>query len=247
MPLTPDQFDPSRHPTKLNLGCGYDIRPGYLNVDLNAFHNPDLVADITDLGFLPSRHYEEIVAQDVLEHLPRTDTLLAMQRWNRLLRMGGTLVLRVPCIEGVADLLQRKENASIERQEELVQWLFGTQAYTGDFHFTSFTRILLEHYLREAGFEVQSVKLELGWLYDAVGRKVKHIEAPAGREFQALLAVPGHEEFVRACYREFLKRDPDAAGIAYWVNGMATGGMTREVVITAMTRSEEYKALKGRR
>ena len=53
----------------------------------------------------------------------------------------------------------------------------------------------------------------------------------------------GHDEFVRACYRDILQRDPDPSGVAYWVNGMANGGMSREVVITAMLRSDEYKAL----
>ena len=56
------------------------------------------------------------------------------------------------------------------------------------------------------------------------------------------MAVQGHDDFVRACYREILQRDPDPAGIAYWLDGMANGGMTRDVVIKAMLRSDEYLA-----
>ncbi len=57
-------------PDRLNLGCGWDLREGYLNVDVHDFHKPDLVADVTKLDMLPSGRYREIIAQDVLEHLP---------------------------------------------------------------------------------------------------------------------------------------------------------------------------------
>ena len=50
-------------PTKLNLGCGFDKRPGYLNVDFQAFHSPDLVADIRNLDTLPSDTFEEILGR----------------------------------------------------------------------------------------------------------------------------------------------------------------------------------------
>jgi hypothetical protein len=32
---------------KLNLGSGWDIRDGWVNIDMNASHKPDIVADAT--------------------------------------------------------------------------------------------------------------------------------------------------------------------------------------------------------
>jgi len=32
---------------KLNLGCGYDYREGWLNVDLHDWHPADLFCDVT--------------------------------------------------------------------------------------------------------------------------------------------------------------------------------------------------------
>src|ERR1700733_3692290 len=122
--------DPAAVPDRLNLGCGFDHREGYLNVDINDFHHPDLVADVTDLHMLPDSSCQEIVAQDVLEHLPRTATIPALQEWNRLLDDGGLLRLRVPSVLDLAELLRAAEDQTIERQELLVQCLFGTQAYT---------------------------------------------------------------------------------------------------------------------
>ena len=134
------RFEPAAWPTRLNLGCGFDHRDGYLNVDLNAFHEPDLVADVTDLQMLPAERYSEIVAQDVLEHLPRTTTVAALSEWNRLLAPGGRLCLRVPSLLDLARLFEATENQNPNRQEMLMQCVFGTQAYDGDTHFTSFTR-----------------------------------------------------------------------------------------------------------
>ena len=149
-----DAFDPALFPDRLNLGCGYDIRAGYLNVDVNDFHSPDLVADVTNLHMLPAGRYREILAQDVLEHLPRTATVDVLREWNRLLTVGGTVHLRVPSVLDLSLLLRAPENQSVEMQEKLIQCLFGTQAYSEDTHLTTFTEPLLRHYLDEAGFAV---------------------------------------------------------------------------------------------
>jgi hypothetical protein len=62
------------------------------------------------------------------------------------------------------------QGRTIERQEELVQCLFGTQAYTGDYHHSGFTELLLRHYLADAGFD--DVQVDRGdWLFDIVARR----------------------------------------------------------------------------
>lgn len=153
-------------PTKLNLGCGWDKRDGYLNVDLHDFHNPDLVADIRHLAMLPSGYFDEIVAQDVLEHLSRADAPPALAEWARLLRLGGELVVRVPNLIGLLRLMERA--ATVEEQVALVQCLFGTQAYNGDYHVNGYTELLLRDALREAGFAVASLQPFDEWLFDVV-------------------------------------------------------------------------------
>ena len=241
-PATPAEFDPARFPRKLNLGCGGDIRSGYLNVDMNAWGGPDLVADIRKLDFLPSQGYEEIVAQDVLEHLPRSDTLRVLMQWNRPLRPGGRLVLRLPSVLGVADLLRQPAHQTPEMHEELMQALFGSQAYTGDFHYTSFTEVLLRHYLAEAGFRVTSLTLALGWLFDVVAEKVAHLEECPLPDFSDLESIAGDEAFVDACYRRILRREPDPGGRDYYLNGLKSG-MTRGVTISAILAGPEYREL----
>ena len=165
-------FDASRYPDKLNLGCGWDLREGYLNVDLHDFHKPELVADVTKLEMLPSDYYSEVLAQDVLEHLPRQSTVEVLRGWSRLLKVSGLLHLRVPSVIDLAELLKLPENQSIARQELLVQCLFGTQAYTEDCHYTTFTEPLLRHYLAEAGMEVEEWRVRDEWLFEVDARKL---------------------------------------------------------------------------
>jgi predicted SAM-dependent methyltransferase len=242
-PLSPSEFDAARAPRKLNLGCGNDLREGYVNVDFNAFNAPDLLADARKLDFLPACHYEEVLAQDVLEHLPRTHSAFTLAHWNRLLRMGGRLVLRVPSVLGIARLLESPQWSSPERQEDLIQCLFGTQAYTGDFHFTSFTPTLLRHYLTQAGFEVSRWEVVSGWLLDVEARKVVHIEKPPQRDFSELLQIADDEALLRACYVEILRREPDPDGYAFYLSGLRGGSLERRDLISMFVACPEYRAI----
>ena len=121
---------------------------------------------------LPNNIFDEALAQDILEHLPRTNTSHVLKEWNRILKPGGRLILRVPSVTGLADLLRDTENASFDKQKIMIQNLFGTQAYPGDFHFTGFTEILLKHYLIDTGFAEPEIQLSEGWLFDVVAVKL---------------------------------------------------------------------------
>jgi SAM-dependent methyltransferase len=164
-----DQFDWQGHPRRLNLGCGWDRREGYLNVDLHDFHEPDLVADVRNCHMLPSGEYDEILAMDVLEHLPRADVGAALAEWARLLRVGGKLVLRLPDLVGL--LRQFESSSDPAHHALLVQCLYGTQAYDGDWHRNGFTELLLRQALFDAGFDVTSIAHRDEWLFDVVATR----------------------------------------------------------------------------
>lgn len=159
-------FDYMRHPRKLNLGCGFDYRLDYLNVDLLQEHDPDLAADIRTLP-LPSDYYEEIMAQDCLEHLPRGDVKAALAEWVRLLSPGGELHIRVP---DLVELSRRMLVADERQQEQLVHFIYGTQLDSCDYHQAGFTGEILKKYLMDAGFEKISCVTE-DWLLDCVTKK----------------------------------------------------------------------------
>ena len=151
---------------KLNLGCGFDKRDGYVNIDFQDFHEPDVVADVRSLDQYLDATCDEIIAQDVLEHLERSEVAPALAEWARLLVEDGRLVLRVPDVLGVARLLAA--DADVERHDILLQNLFGTQAYSGDYHHAGFTELTLRSRLHDAGFVVETLEHRDEWLFDVV-------------------------------------------------------------------------------
>src|SRR5262249_50684916 len=160
-------------PVRLNLGCGYDKRPGFLNVDLQGFHAPDLVADVTTLPELPSSHFELIVAQDVLEHLEQKRVPAALAEWSRLLTHEGVLELRVPSLLDLFVMLAAPEKRSAVEAAEVIHLLYGTQAYAGDYHLSGFTAELLEDVLSKSGLLVCTASLLHGWLFEVRARRTE--------------------------------------------------------------------------
>ena len=85
---------------KLLLGCGNDIRKGWVHHDLSK-HSPHV--DIAfDLEMVPWPLDDEVAtkikAQDVLEHL--FDTVQFMDECWRVMKPGGKLSIRVPHYQG---------------------------------------------------------------------------------------------------------------------------------------------------
>jgi SAM-dependent methyltransferase len=82
-------------PDRLNLGCGTDIRPGYVNLDSADLPGVDVVHDLSELPLpFADAAFAEVVCQDVLEHLPDYPRLLG--EIHRIMRPGGRLVVRSP-------------------------------------------------------------------------------------------------------------------------------------------------------
>ncbi|MCU1453318.1 MAG: hypothetical protein JWN46_1464 [Acidimicrobiales bacterium] len=169
-------YDPERHPRRLNLGCGFDHRDDHLNVDFQDFHHPDLVADVRDLPMLPTGGFEEILAQDVLEHLPRSDTHAALQEWARLLQPGGRLHLQMPDVTACGRFLVEHDDTA--DHEQLLSQLFGTQGYTGDFHLAGFTDLTLVEALRLAGFHRSVLGTRDGWMLTSTSQRCPDDAAP---------------------------------------------------------------------
>lgn len=82
---------------KLNLGCGNDIRKGWLNVDRESMLGVDFLADLSRPGCLadlPENHFEDIEMSHILEHIPEPLPLLE-EIW-RVAAPNANLYIKVP-------------------------------------------------------------------------------------------------------------------------------------------------------
>lgn len=79
---------------KLNVGCGDNILPGWVNLDISALPGVDVVCDIEKLP-LPfvDDQFDEILCQDILEHIEYVPVLRDIYR---IMKKGGALTIRVP-------------------------------------------------------------------------------------------------------------------------------------------------------
>lgn len=79
---------------KLNLGCGKDIKKGWVNLDSVKLPGIDIVHNIEKLPIpFKNGEFDEILCQDILEH---TDYVPILQELHRILKTGGKLTIRVP-------------------------------------------------------------------------------------------------------------------------------------------------------
>ena len=80
---------------KLNLGCGTDIKEGYVNLDIIKRKGVDVVHDLDKLPYpFKESTFDEVYASHVLEHVD--DLMKTMEEIYRILKPGGALVAKVP-------------------------------------------------------------------------------------------------------------------------------------------------------
>ena len=84
---------------RANLGCGNQICPGWINIDITRT-GPSVVAHDLSTGIpLPNESCEVVYHSHVLEHLKRPDAQFFMGECFRVLKPGGILRVAVPDLE----------------------------------------------------------------------------------------------------------------------------------------------------
>jgi SAM-dependent methyltransferase len=80
---------------KLNLGCGTDIRKGYVNVDVVPLKGVDRVVDLNAAPWpFKTGSVDEIFTHHVIDHLD--DPTAFLRECHRILKKGGKAIIIVP-------------------------------------------------------------------------------------------------------------------------------------------------------
>lgn len=80
---------------KLHLGCGKDIKTGFVNLDFVNFSGVDVVWDLNKFPWpFKDNTFEYVYSGDVLEHL--NDLVKAMEEIYRISKSGTIIDIKVP-------------------------------------------------------------------------------------------------------------------------------------------------------
>ena len=153
-------------PLKLNLGCGLDKRPGYINIDVREEVKPDLVWDLhyVPLPF-PDNSVEEVIAKDVIEHVSWRRVEALLKDIHRILKPGGRLYVQVPDLEAIAKkviLSPDFKYGDLEGFKAISYWVYGAQDYRDNYHKAGFTIPTLKRLLESIGFRVEGIENDGG-------------------------------------------------------------------------------------
>ena len=127
--------------TGLNLGCGRDIRPGYVNLDSADLPGVDVVHDLSRLPLpFEDGRFDHVLCNDVLEHLDYPPVLGEI---HRVLRPGGRVEVRSPHFTARSVYLDPTHRTafSIDTLRFFVtEDAFATRSYYFAFHFSRVER-----------------------------------------------------------------------------------------------------------
>ena len=126
----------------LNVGCGdrtYDFYPDKMhkciNFDARNLEKVDVVGDVRKLPF-EDNEISYILASDIIEHFPLSETVGVLTEWCRVLKANGTIEFRLPNLKKICNDYVKGVNDA-----KTTSWLlYGGQDYSGNFHFICFDR-----------------------------------------------------------------------------------------------------------
>jgi len=136
---------------KVNIGCGLNYREGYINIDVREEVKPDIVLDLEECK-LPFGDGEvsEIIAHDIIEHVSFRKVRDLFIEFNRVLKIGGQISIRVPDIRSLAKNVMERAWS----YWEIGYWFYGAQDYPQNIHKSGFTFEALASLLTETGFVI---------------------------------------------------------------------------------------------
>jgi predicted SAM-dependent methyltransferase len=90
---------------KLNLGCGNDIKNGYINLDLIKSKGIDVVHNLNIYPYpFKENSFDEIYSSHIIEHLDNPSKFIE-ELW-RISKNKGKIIIKTPTFQMVLCLLE---------------------------------------------------------------------------------------------------------------------------------------------
>ena len=140
----------------LNVGAGERTFINYptkeyrcINFDERSLKDIDVVGDVKDLREFKDEEFDYILASDIIEHFPISETNKILQEWKRVLKKDGIIEFRLPDLKAIC-----KAYIDGKNDAKMTSWLlYGGQNYSGNFHYVGFDKNWLSKILKQNGLE----------------------------------------------------------------------------------------------
>ena len=135
---------------KLNLGCGNEILPEFINIDSRNISGVDKVSDIRNLSWVKDASCKLVRMSHVIEHFKENEVISILKECFRILENYGIIEIYCPNAEKIAkDYIESKIPC-----KEFSRLLFGNQEYEENLHRLAIDRKRLDNMVMEVGFEI---------------------------------------------------------------------------------------------
>ena len=135
----------------LHIG-GREHKEGWINLNIQAGPDVDVVGNCIDLSQFTDASFEMVYASHVLEHLGyRNEMLQALREIYRVLKPEGVLCASVPDLDVLCQLYVHPD-VTEQHRWHIMRIMFGGQKNEYDFHKVGLSWVVLQDFLRQAGF-----------------------------------------------------------------------------------------------
>lgn len=155
----------------LNVGCGSNIKKGYVNIDLYPKHDSVIKADISSTGYKENT-VDKVFCSHVIEHVPKTHFIKALQHWHKILKPKGTVEILCPnAIIYLKELTCAMKSGMIPTEWHIKNVLGWDDKGGGMYNRNLFSLKSLGNYVTDAGFKILELREQ-----ETRVKNVNHIE-----------------------------------------------------------------------
>ncbi|MBS1913519.1 MAG: glycosyltransferase [Bacteroidetes bacterium] len=190
---------------KLNLGSGNKRYLDYRNCDKYPGREVDETFSLDDIPY-DDETVDAIHSEHALEHLYHESARTALREWYRVLKPGGTVLLKLPdlgdCCRAFLAAATQEERDWYRYTIYGIQRSLGDEPMEGQIHHTGFTREELVREMEQIGFVVDA-----SGNYD--GYSTPSVEVQAHKpvpDTSADIVIPtcANPEYLQACVRSII-------------------------------------------
>jgi hypothetical protein len=116
----------------INIGCGADVRPLWINCDINPHNSSVIKFDLTnsdDLEWLKTQKADIITCNHVIGYLSVGQVDIFLKACFACLNKGGVLILEFPDLKKIFTMLSNLNYESIDIDREYIEVIRAIYAY----------------------------------------------------------------------------------------------------------------------